>query len=1646
MKQEDLNLENNDLQLDGGTYEILKQRLRKENENLREKLGKLNGDRKGVFGSIDLSLLANERVSTEYNCVPRDMFPVGDHFLFGYNIHMGLKTETKLEDVFSFFQFENGEFHQKTLDLINDKVFKQEFNNLYKYYRDTSFAKFAKIGQHLHMVFRIGDNVQDIKTFKWMIHDHALEYVDSRSDHEFKFPSQHDFEWKRTTRDDYCEGEHPHISIEDVVFVEAVGGDLTIKVEDNTKDGKGIYNEPVKLAEQRLEDSIVEYSLIDHLVVMRIKPYQEDFRYFVYNSKLQEVKRIDTIEESCILLPEGHGLIFSDGYYLQTGEFKQFEQDLEHMLFERCIPSPNGEDFLYVFYNREKGVYFLLNYNLIEQKVENPTLCSGFSIFENGQMCLFKTDKEAKKHHVVQIWQTPFIGPDFQIKGKDDSYLYRLGNKDIVRAMAECHALMVLTSREEAYNDLYVDIIKLSTDIIDTYHWLDREEAYDLSQELHGIKSTAVQAVDEYEKVRQIRKNTQDKFDEVTKKADELIRKLKRENPHVIDDFVSYLTSLRTVRGEVISLKTLRYVNEVAVEEYDKELEDFTKNVSKSCASFLLKEDALNPYKEKVTTIDQEIEKVAKVIDANKQEENIVKVSSELEMLIEIVSNLDIEDATETTRIIDSISEIYASFNQIKASLKRKRKQLLGEEGKAEFNAQIKLIDQGVVNYIDLCDTPDKCDEYLTKLMVQLEELEGKFSEFDEFIDTISQKREELYNAFESKKISLVEARNRRANTLNQAAERIIKSVRSRVSRFDDVNEINGYFASDLMVDKLRGIVKELEELGDTVKSDDIQSKLKSVKEESIRQLKDKSELFAEGENLIQLGNHKFTVNTQGLGLTMVHKDGNMYFHLTGTNYFELIEDNQFIKYSRFWDQTLISENREVYRAEYLAYKVLHSAQEGNLELEIDEKKVNLSFDDLLIMDRKDLLNVIQKFMSMRYAEGYVKGVHDQDALIILNALLQQYQHAGLLKFSSEERALARYYWQVWENKEEKEKLSQQLKGAGVILQVFPDAKEFETIKNQLRVRLTTFVTQSEVSSKVNIESIVAYLFEELIQGDEFVVDGLAVDLVNKFDAELRGRKMQKAFEASVEAVHEEVRYQTIIRWLRAFISEDKSIYASFVNESALLLMLGADLKRNVHRVVLTEQLDGLSGTHNLIEDRKYTLDLHSFQRRLSLFGNVETQAFEEFQKVKVEMTESCAKDMRLNEFKPRVLSSFVRNQLIDKVYLRIIGDNFAKQIGSAGAGKRTDLMGMLLLISPPGYGKTTLMEYVSNRLGLIFMKINGPALGHDITSVDPSEAGNAGAKQELEKLNLAFEMGDNVMIYLDDIQHCNPEFLQKFISLCDGQRKIEGVYKGQPKTYDFRGKKVCVVMAGNPYTESGDKFQIPDMLANRADIYNLGDILGDADHEFKLSYLENCLTSNATMARLAGKSHKDVLSIIKIAETGQREGVEFEANHSAIEINEYVEVLKKLLKARDVILKVNMEYIRSAGIAEEYRTEPPFKLQGSYRDMNKMAEKIIPFMNDEELDTLIFSHYEREAQTLTSGAEANLLRFRELLDVLSAEEKERWNGIKDAFMKKQRFALAGGNQMGQMLEQIELIANSLNAMATGDRDSLNENINKNLN
>jgi hypothetical protein len=387
-------------------------------------------------------------------------------------------------------------------------------------------------------------------------------------------------------------------------------------------------------------------------------------------------------------------------------------------------------------------------------------------------------------------------------------------------------------------------------------------------------------------------------------------------------------------------------------------------------------------------------------------------------------------------------------------------------------------------------------------------------------------------------------------------------------------------------------------------------------------------------------------------------------------------------------------------------------------------------------------------------------------------------------------------------------------------------------------------------------------------------------------------------------------------------------------------------------------------------------------------------------------------------------MTSFVRNRLLDEVYLPLIGDNLARQLGAAGDAKRTDQSGLLLLISPPGYGKTTLMEYVADRLGLVFVKVNGPALGHGVTSLDPAEAPNATARQEVEKITFALEMGNNVLLYLDDIQHTSPELLQKFISLCDAQRRMEGVWDGRTRTYDLRGKRFAVCMAGNPYTETGQRFQVPDMLANRADVWNLGDVLAGREDLFELSYLENALTANPVLAPLSSRDRGDLPLLIRLAEGDDSVRPEKLSHaYSAAELEQILSVLRKMRLVQRIVLRVNRAYIASAGQADASRTEPPFRLQGSYRNMTKLAERIVPVMNDDELSAVVDDHYLGEAQTLTTGAESNLLKLAELRGRLSPSQESRWAEVKAAYLRELALGGAEGDPMTRAVGAMGLLA-----------------------
>ncbi len=1589
-----------EIQLDGGSYEIIRNRLNSSKATLEQKLQKLNESRKEVFGGMETQLSGTLRINSGNNCTAQDIVALGNICIFGFNVHIGLRSVTKVEDVFAVYERTTDSFNHIESDLIADQQFATDLENLYKYYRDSHFYRFWQHDGYLYMVFQVSEKVGDFKAFKWLIKENSLEYIDNRSEHEYRFPEQYEFVWQKAGRDDFRSGTHAHVSILDKVFVETIGGDLTIKIEDNTDDGKGIYSEAVEQKDQQLDDGEYRYAKMNGLIALEIKPYLEESRYFIFNEKLGTVVRVPAMSQSCRLLPGEQGLIFSNGYYLHTGEFKSFELKVEEAEFERKILSLNGEDHLFVFFLPKEGRYVLMSYNVIAQQVGTPILCNGYSIFPDGSLCNFRRDPEPTKYHQIQVWNTPYGKELHSNEQAKDRLLFKVGNKNIVEGMSECASLLSLLRKEEPYADLYRDIVSLCTNIRDSYYWLGDPEAENIAATIAEISDSSNTAIDEYQKVKNIRSNTAKAIADVEQEATKLFKKVDTISMDNILNFVDTLSELSRLRGQLLQVRDLRYADTALLDKLDEAGKERGETLEKECVRFLLKEESLSDYETSINKLGEDASAISSSVQAEELDETSQKLSGDLDLLIEIVSSLKIEDPTETTRIIERISALYGVLNGNRSTIRNRRKELRSRESKGEFEAQFRLLEQSVINYLEISDTTDKCEEYLTKLMVSLEEMEGKFVEDEQFIEILTDKREEIHTAFEGKRLQLLESRNRRAVGLASSAERLLSGIKSRALKLEDPTLLNGFFAADMMVDKVRNIINTLNGLGDSVKADEVAAQLSAGREEVLRKLRDKSELFVSGKNVIKFGKHQFSVNTQPLDLTLIPKADELSLHLTGSNFFLPVEDLQLNAAKEIWEQHFLSENSEIYRAEYLLHGYLKS------------------IGGAANMNAGKLLSDLQDFASTRLNEGYEKGIHDFDAQAIGTAIMQRNQEIDLLYCSELNRAFAQYYWMQILEEEQKSIWTKQIKTAAIILKTFPNSQDFEEliyrIQEDIESRELPVLLREAVPSKA-----AEYLFRQILVADSFVIAKESSILQRDFLGHLKTVKALKSYESSVAALEEnpEQKLETIVGWIKSFCkSATRPESTNSIIETAVHLAF-ANKGQVIHSDTLLKVAQ-LKGDHPLINEGKYEIHYHEFFDKLDRYQAEHIPKMKAYQERKKAYIEDWRNRMRLEELKPQVLSSFIRNKLIDNVYLHVIGDNLAKQIGTVGENTRTDRMGLLLLISPPGYGKTTLMEYIADRLGLTFVKVNGPAIGHEVTSVDPEQAPNAAAKQELEKLNMSFEIGDNLMIYIDDIQHCSPEFLQKFISLCDGQRKIEGTYNGRSKTYDFRGKKVAVVMAGNPYTESGEKFQIPDMLANRADVYNLGDILAGAHEDFENSYIENCLTSNPTLKRLANKSMADVYTLLKKSSEDQLVGIELEANHSPEEIKEYVGVIRKLQSIRDVILKVNQEYIKSAAMSDEYRTAPPFKLQGSYRNMNKLAEKVVPVMNDQEVASIIMDHYDSEAQALTKNAEANLLLFKQLVGKLSPEDKDRLDYILGVFREQQ--AKQNANNMQAVIREMQ--------------------------
>ena len=321
--------------------------------------------------------------------------------------------------------------------------------------------------------------------------------------------------------------------------------------------------------------------------------------------------------------------------------------------------------------------------------------------------------------------------------------------------------------------------------------------------------------------------------------------------------------------------------------------------------------------------------------------------------------------------------------------------------------------------------------------------------------------------------------------------------------------------------------------------------------------------------------------------------------------------------------------------------------------------------------------------------------------------------------------------------------------------------------------------------------------------------------------------------------------------------------------------------------------------------------------------------------------------ELGVDGLKATPIGSFVRNALIDEVYLPLIGDNLAKQLGPRDEAHRP--MGLLLLISPARLRQDD-AHGVRRRTGsgFAFVKVNGPALGHDGDVARPGGGAERDrAARRSRRSTSRFAMGNNVMLLpRRHPAHVSRSCCRSSSRCATRSRRIEGVWDGGPRTYDLRGQAVRGVHGRQPVhrsraSGSGSRTCSPTAPTSRTSATSLA----GRDDLFARSYLENAADVEPDARpgrRSATASDLDVFLRAHRGRAGARRE-RCRAPYPAAELRAITAVLAPpRAGAGRVCCTVNDAYIRSATLDDALRGEPPFLLQGSYRNMAKLAARIV--------------------------------------------------------------------------------------------------------
>jgi hypothetical protein len=730
----------------GGSYEVIRRRLLDRVTELGKRAEQLDARRREVFGGSEMALAATERVRTENNCLPRDIAALGGSLLVGYDVFVGMKTEVLAPDIFALHRLVRDESGALTFEpfavdaqtFLTDERFLKDFGDLFRYVREARIRQLRVTPTRLLAIFGTGASARDQKVFRWSI-DAAgrLAYLDARGEDDNVRPRAHDFTWKLVGREQHVAGKHPHVSILDEVFVETVGGDLTIKVENNTEGARGSTPSP---STTRTSPSTTRRSTtrkLGALILLKIKPYREERAgYLIFNTRTPHGGPRRRHRRRVWQLPEDHGRHLP-GRVLprQTGESKVFDDDGPMTLKRAMVKSPNGEDVLYVFYREGDGTYVLLPYNLIRKEVAARGVVPRVLDLRRRHPGRLSRGPRRRAHavHPLQVWQTPFFSAEHAAAAPTRRLAPREGRQRRARARHLRGLLPASVSRRprspdrQTYEDLIAQAQRMRR--------LPLARPRSASTCLGKLKELAARPSSSSTSSRRsrpcaARRRGPGAGRGAQQGAAPRLRLTHRSRP---SEFLDALTALRqAARPPRHPARDARHGPRPRRGPREGRRRALRRGLPRG-REFLLGPTAPSaaaraPSPTAVKRVEaQKRTELKPITDRHRARARGPHPARRDRR------GLQVDDPTLRTKILEAVSEVFSQLNRARArSRPRARKELRGAEG-ARVRRAVQALRAERRARSRGADSPEKCDESLARLLVQVEELEGRFGEFDEF-------------------------------------------------------------------------------------------------------------------------------------------------------------------------------------------------------------------------------------------------------------------------------------------------------------------------------------------------------------------------------------------------------------------------------------------------------------------------------------------------------------------------------------------------------------------------------------------------------------------------------------------------------------------------------------------------------------------------------------------------------------------------------------------------------------------------------------------------------------------------------------------------------------------------------------------------